>query len=132
SSWDGRLPKGVDAIVINYDILTKHLDRLLNIPFKTITADESTAIKNKKAKRTEACQILSDEIETLEYRICLTGTPILNRPNELVSQLKFLHVLTDQRGMAAPMGSVWSFLQRYCGAKMIRAGTKSFWDFSGA
>lgn len=107
-----------DIVIINYDILEKRKEELNKIPFKSIIFDESQYCKNYKAKRTKAAQELS---QGAEYRLALTGTPILNRPQELMSQLQILGRLND-------MGGFWNFAKRYCNAKQTRYG----WDMSGA
>jgi SWI/SNF-related matrix-associated actin-dependent regulator 1 of chromatin subfamily A len=107
-----------DIVIINYDILEKRKDELDKIPFKSIIFDESQYCKNYKAKRTQVAQELSKDAE---YRLALTGTPILNRPQELLSQLQILGRIND-------MGGFWNFAKRYCNAHQTRYG----WDMSGA
>ncbi len=107
-----------DIEIINYDVLKKNLDTLKVRGFKAIIYDESHVLKNIKAQRTEAAAELAKGVE---IRLALTGTPVLNRPQELLSQLKILGRLDD-------MGGFWKFAERYCAAQKTRWG----WDFSGA
>ena len=109
-----------EIVVINYDILLKHLPGLLERPWKAIVLDESHYIKNRKAQRTAAAMALS-ALDSLEVRLCLTGTPVLNRPIELVQQLTFLGTLND-------MGGFWHFAKRFCDAHEA----DGFWDMNGA
>lgn len=74
--------------------------------------------KNHKAKRTETAQALVDGVSTV---LCLTGTPIMNRPQELVSQLKIL-------GRLEEFGGWYNFVRRYCNAYKDSYG----WNMSGA
>jgi superfamily II DNA or RNA helicase len=104
--------------IINYDILKKNLNLLKMRGFKAVIFDESHALKNRKSQRTEAAAELSKGIE---IRLALTGTPVLNRPQELLSQLKILGRLDD-------VGGFWKFAERYCAAQKTRWG----WDFSGS
>ena len=52
-----------------------------------IAIDESTTIKNYKAKRTKALVNIS---EHFKYRRILTGSPVTNSPLDLFSQCQFL------------------------------------------
>lgn len=84
--------------------------------------DESHYLKNDKAQRTRASYQISRNVP---HRALLTGTPILNRPVELPSQLEILDRLSE-------FGGKWKFLQRYTNAHQKNAGRKMVWDFSGA
>lgn len=105
-----------DIVVLNYDILKKHSEGLKDIGFKSIILDESHYLKNYQAARTKACKEL---VKGIDVRLCLTGTPVLNRPQELLSQLGILGKLED-------LGGFWPFAKRYCGAYRGRFG----WDMS--
>jgi Superfamily II DNA/RNA helicases, SNF2 family len=109
---------GADLYIVNYDILQKHLDKLRSLMPCAIIADESHYAKNRNAQRTKALHAL---MEGVRYRLCLTGTPILNRPQELISQLDCLGRLQD-------LGGFWNFANRYCGAMRTEYGL----DLSGA
>lgn len=110
-----------DIVILNYDILGKFKDNLIG--FKAVILDESHYIKNHKAQRTIHAQEIGKQAEV---RLCLTGTPVLNRPNELLSQLEFLGRLDD-------LGGFWNFAKRYCNAHKIQVSRgKTAWDFSGA
>jgi SNF2 family DNA or RNA helicase len=107
-----------DIIILNYDVLDKWMDRLLELKPKSVVADESHYIKSYKAQRTKATKKL---MKMAEVRLCLTGTPVLNRPQELLSQLGALGRLDD-------LGGFWNFAKRYCQAYRDRWG----WNMSGA
>ena len=108
-----------DIIIINYDLLEKYKKELLAISFKMCIMDESHYLKNPKAKRTKA---LSQIIKDIPYRIAVTGTPILSRPAELISQLKILERFD------ALFGHWENYVTRYCNAKKTQFG----WDIKGA
>lgn len=118
-----------DVIILNYDILNKWLPRLAALPYKMVILDEAHYVKNYKAQRTEAAKLLltggklTEEVKMpgADYRILLTGTPILNRPQELISPLGMLGRLND-------LGGFWEFAKRYCQARQTRWG----WDMGGA
>lgn len=115
--WNGK-GDPAEVVIINYDMLPKRLEDLSSINAQAIVFDESHYIKNKKAKRTVASKILAKKIK---YRLLLTGTPIVNRPIELVSQL-------DIMGRLNEFGGFWKFAERYCNAHYTRFGL----DLSGA
>ena len=101
--------------IINYDILDSWLEALSDTEF--LILDESQYVKNEKSKRTKAALELSKKAKKI---LLLTGTPILNRPFELWSQLKML---------GSPLGDSWfHFVKRYCNARKTDFG----WDVSGA
>lgn len=97
------LPK---ILVINYDVLVKWEEILQDIDWKMVVLDESQSVKNKSAKRTKALIDLM-KVAKPEYRLCLTGTPIKNRPKEFMSQLVILDRIHE-------FGGEWGYLNRYC------------------
>jgi SWI/SNF-related matrix-associated actin-dependent regulator of chromatin subfamily A-like protein 1 len=117
----GRKNGGItdaDITIINYDILEARMEELQRVGWRAIVCDESHYLKNGKAKRTKAAIRLSRTVPT---RMLLTGTPILNRPVELIAQLQVLGRLED-------FGGFWTFAKRYCGAYRASFG----WDMTGA
>ncbi len=105
-----------DFVITNYEIIEKALQNGLNpTNFDAIICDESTYIKNPRTKRTKQVK----KLKSIPHRILLTGTPILNRPSELWSQLDFIE--------PKMFGKEWGFYFRYCGATKTRFG----WDISG-
>jgi SNF2 family DNA or RNA helicase len=84
-----------EIVVINYDILDAHAERLERHEPKALVLDESHYVKNPGAQRTKAAISLARSLPEDALRLALTGTPILNRPEELVSQLNALDRLKD-------------------------------------
>jgi SWI/SNF-related matrix-associated actin-dependent regulator of chromatin subfamily A-like protein 1 len=84
-----------EIIVLNYDILDWHADRLAEIQPRALILDESHYVKNARAARTKAALELAELLPENALRLALTGTPILNRAEELVSQLRVLGRLKD-------------------------------------
>ena len=128
-----ELPVGDRILaIVNYDILLKLRPILEKGSFDLIICDESHNLKNYKAKRTQSLlggllEEKGKESKTLlralntRFWLMMTGTPILNRPNELWTTVKKL----DPTGL----GESWKgFHFRYCGAKHTGFG----WDVSGA
>lgn len=81
---------GLKWVITNYDYLRSHVDEFRDLASsKTLlVCDESSAMKNEKAKQTKA---------VLKLRGCcgrvviLNGTPISNNPGDLFSQMKVLN-----------------------------------------
>lgn len=96
-----------DITLIHYDVLTKYETQLTNQVYDLVVLDEAHYIKNMKAKRTNVCLKLKGR-----KRFLLTGTPILNRPNELFSLLLYLrnNLIINPRGNV----SYSYFTYRYC------------------
>lgn len=124
--YSGDLPAKKDWYVINYAILHKRLDELLNLDYKAVVIDECHYIKNHKAERTKSVLHLVDDIE---HTYCLSGTPMPNRPIELWTQIKAL-----QPEAVDEFQSLWGtdnqegFAERYCNAQKTRFG----WDVDGS
>jgi len=68
-------------ILINYDILDRYIDSLIQWQPDTIIVDESHYIKNIKTRRTKMVLELANH--TNARIICLTGTPLLSRVADL-------------------------------------------------
>ncbi len=81
---------GAELVILNYDILGAHLERLLARGLRALVLDESHYVKNARAQRTKATIELATKLPDDALRLALTGTPVLNRPEELISQLRAL------------------------------------------
>ena len=94
SVWDEKTV-AAEIVVLNYDILDWHSDRLAELQPRALILDESHYVKNARAARTKAALELAGRLPDDALRLALTGTPILNRAEELVSQLRVLGRLKD-------------------------------------
>lgn len=110
-----KLITSADFTIINYDLLDAYKDKL---KFKNIIFDECHAIKNAKSKRTKAALKISKSADNLYL---LSGTPIINRPFELVTQLKAIGKLDD-------FGGAHQFGLDFCSAEHNGFG----WQYTGA
>jgi SWI/SNF-related matrix-associated actin-dependent regulator of chromatin subfamily A-like protein 1 len=95
SGTSGNLPDA-DIYIVNYDILTHWVDKfgVLN----GIILDESHYIKNGSAQRSKAAIRLADKVPIQGTRVCLSGTPVVNMPLELMTQLRVIARLDDFGG----------------------------------
>ena len=97
-----------DITVVNYDILAARERQLTELHARALVLDESHYCKNGAAKRTQAAARVAASVETDGLVLALSGTPVLNRPNELISQLRII-------GRLADFGSGAKFGERFRG-----------------
>lgn len=116
------------VIIINYDILAKHRERLNGLNIDLLIGDEIHFCKNQTAARTKAVFGLRDRKGNVKQlpivarkKIFLTGTPIVNRPIELWPLVESLDPTDLGR-------SFFGFAKRYCNARQTKWG----WDFTGS
>jgi len=103
-SGKDKIEKGKDFYIINYDLLRKHEEGLLNIDASTVILDESTYIKERKSQRTKAALKIA---KNSPHILALSGTPILNRPIEFFNVLNLLAPTVFK--------SQWQFGMQFCG-----------------
>lgn len=133
----GRLDAAIT--IINYDQLKKYRDYLVQREFKAVICDESHLLKSAKTLRASFTEEIMNgciyarnkgKIDrrskerlraAVDVRLLLTGTPILNRPEELISQLQILDRLKE-------FGGWYGFTREFCGLEFTRFGV----DASGA
>jgi SNF2 family DNA or RNA helicase len=104
--WKVKVLKGTkgnlvhaDIYIVNYDVLIHWEPKFHSI--KSAIFDESHYAKNPLAKRTKSCFSLADKVQDDGLILCLTGTPILNNPTELIGQLRVLRQLKQFGGASA-------------------------------
>lgn len=84
-----------DILILNYEVVEAHREALAALHPGALILDESHYCKSPTAKRTKSVQALADALDETALRLALTGTPLVNRPKELVSQLRILGRLTE-------------------------------------
>ena len=94
SAWTSDV-REAEILVLNYDILDAHHERLARRGIGALVLDESHYVKNPRARRTKAAMALAQSLPPDALRLALTGTPILNRPDELIAQLRVLGRLRE-------------------------------------
>ena len=87
-----------------------------------LAVDESTTIKNPKAKRTKALVALG---KSASFRRILTGSPVTKSPMDLYSQCEFM----DKQLLG--FDSYFSFQGRYAITRTQRMGSHSFQQIVG-
>ena len=83
------IPKA-EITVLNYEIVHAHRERLAISRPKALILDESHYVKNPAAKRTRAVRRLAEALPEGAFKLALTGTPVMNHPDELIAQLRIL------------------------------------------
>jgi len=113
-----------EIIICNYTFFTEHLDDFKKVPFRFVIADESHALKDKESKRYKAVESLISSSDKCEHLILVSGTPALNNPSELFTQVN----LIDPTIFPDPE----EYEQRYCNAQ-LRYGNyfREYKDVSG-
>jgi hypothetical protein len=94
------VPKTGDITIVNYEVVGKHFETLARLKPKAVIVDESHYCKNPRAKRTQAVRKLAEAVQRGGLRVALTGTPVLNHAEELISQLRIIGRL-DEFGSGA-------------------------------
>ena len=101
-------------VIVNYDLLARHGERLRAVPWTGVALDEAHFIKNASQRSSQALKLLgvSDDkragVAGPRLVFLLTGTPMPNRPRDLFNLL---------RAVGHPAArSFISFARQYCGA----------------
>lgn len=115
-----------DVIIVNYDKLKTYAERFRQIEWDAIIIDEGHRIKNPRTNRTK--YIVGGKVGKITYapmtakkKMILTGTPVLNKPDDIWSICHWLlpEVFHDE----------WDFWRRYCD---LKPGFRGSWDHSGS
>jgi SWI/SNF-related matrix-associated actin-dependent regulator of chromatin subfamily A-like protein 1 len=107
-SGTGGTAPAADIAVLNYEIVHAHRTRLALRRPRALVLDESHYVKNPRAKRTRAVRRLAEALPEDALRLALTGTPVMNHPDELIAQLRIL-------GRLEEFGSGARFARRFQG-----------------
>jgi len=100
----------------------KYLEMFVRGSAFLLAVDESTTIKNPKAKRTKALVALG---KSASFRRILTGSPVTKSPMDLYSQCEFM-----DKGLLGH-DSYYSFQGRYAITRTQRMGNHSFQQVVG-
>ena len=68
--------------IINYDLLHKRLDNLRDLNIRTLVCDEVQHLRSKSTQKYAAVKKLA-AMESVKYRVGLSGTPIYNHGSEI-------------------------------------------------
>ncbi len=91
---DGETVDGFsDIVVVNYEVLDRHVGWLGSMGFRGMVVDEAHFIKNKTSKRSQNVLELSQRIRSRTVRpllMALTGTPLINDVEDFLAIWEFL------------------------------------------
>ena len=133
---EGSAPVSPTAewVILNYDIIGRHIDSLQRVPWAALVFDEAHYLKNHTSARSKLARQLttarlrhrlrrdrlplrrSDGATGLAVQL-LTGTPLTSRPRDLFVLLQLV---------GHPLGrSFLAFARRYCAAEKGEYGWKT-------
>ena len=98
---DGKTADGfADIIVLNYEVLDRHMGWLGDFGFRGMVVDEAHFIKNKTSQRSQHVLALSGRIRSRTARpllMALTGTPLINDIEDFRASWQFLGWIDDSK-----------------------------------
>jgi len=92
-----------DIVVVNYDILDRHVRWLGDHGFRGMVVDEAHFIKNVRSQRSRHVLHLSDRLRSRSARpllMALTGTPLINDIEDFRAIWQFLGWIDEKRPLA--------------------------------
>ena len=99
-----------DVVIVNYEILDRHVGWLGRFGFKSMVVDEAHFIKNATSQRSRHVQALAANIRVLHPKalmMALTGTPLINQIEDFRMIWKFLGWIDDKK----PLGRLMEKLE---------------------
>lgn len=107
---DGEQVDGfADIVVVNYEVLDRHVGWLGDHGFRGMVVDEAHFIKNKSSQRSQHVLELSQRIRTRVARpllMALTGTPLINDIEDFRAIWQFLGWIDDKKPLAELMNKL--------------------------
>jgi superfamily II DNA or RNA helicase len=95
-----------DIVVVNYEVLDRHVDWIGDLGFRGMVIDEAHFIKNKTSQRSRYVLELSERIRTRVARpllMALTGTPLINDIEDFRAIWQFLGWIDDTKPLSELM-----------------------------
>ncbi|MET0767922.1 MAG: DEAD/DEAH box helicase [Aeromicrobium sp.] len=107
---DGHTIDGfADIVIVNYEVLDRHVGWLGDHGFRGMVVDEAHFIKNKSSQRSQHALQLSERIRTRTSRpllMALTGTPLINDIEDFRAIWQFLGWIDDKKPLGQLMDSL--------------------------
>jgi hypothetical protein len=98
-----------DIVIVNYEVLDRHIGWLGDLGFRGMVVDEAHFIKNKTSLRSRNVLELSDRIRSRIARpllMALTGTPLINDIEDFRAIWQFLGWIDDKKPLAELMDAL--------------------------
>jgi hypothetical protein len=99
-----------DIVVVNYEVLDRHVGWIGDFGFRGMVVDEAHFIKNKTSQRSQHVLELSERIRSRTARpllMALTGTPLINDIDDFRAIWQFLGWIDDNK----PLGRLMDALE---------------------
>jgi SNF2-related domain/Helicase conserved C-terminal domain len=107
---DGETIDGfADIVVVNYEVLDRHVGWLGDFGFRGMVVDEAHFIKNKTSQRSQHVLELSERIRSRTAHpllMALTGTPLINDIDDFRTIWQFLGWIDEAKPLAELMDSL--------------------------
>jgi hypothetical protein len=98
-----------DIVIVNYEVLDRHVGWLGDLGFRGMVVDEAHFIKNKSSQRSQHVLELSERIRLRIGRpllMALTGTPLINDIEDFRAIWQFLGWIDDTKPLGQLMESL--------------------------
>lgn len=98
-----------DVVIVNYELLDRHVDWLGVHGFRGMVVDEAHFIKNKSSQRSQHVLTISDKIRARIARplmMALTGTPLINDIEDFRAIWQYLGWIDDDKPLGALMANL--------------------------
>jgi SNF2 domain-containing protein/helicase-like protein len=98
-----------DIVVVNYEVLDRHVGWIADHGFRGMVVDEAHFIKNKTSQRSQHVLHLADRIRERTVRplmIALTGTPLINDTEDFRAIWQFLGWIDDKKPLPELMAAL--------------------------
>jgi hypothetical protein len=95
-----------DIVIVNYEVLDRHVGWLGDLGFRGMVVDEAHFIKNKTSQRSQHVLQLSERIRARianPLLMALTGTPLINDIEDFKAIWQFLGWIDEKKPRAALM-----------------------------
>ena len=95
-----------DIVIVNYEVLDRHVGWLGDLGFRGMVVDEAHFIKNKTSQRSQHVLQLSERIRARTARpllMALTGTPLINDIEDFRAIWQFLGWIDEKKPRAELM-----------------------------
>ena len=104
-----RVDGFADIVIVNYELLDRHVGWLGDLGFRGMVVDEAHFIKNKSSQRSKHILSLSERIRTRTARplmMALTGTPLINDIEDFRAIWQFLGWIDETKPLGTLMTSL--------------------------
>lgn len=104
-----RVDGFADVVIVNYEILDRHVGWLGDMGFRGMVVDEAHFIKNKSSQRSQHVLAIADRIRDRAARplmMALTGTPLINDIEDFRAIWQYLGWIDDKKPLGALLAAL--------------------------